>query len=129
MNSKRHPWLAAFFAFGATICALTIIMLIFPGTVLDSLWRLNPDAHLAFRSFGIWSIILMLIVGISCGAAATGLAEGRLWGVRLAILILCVNIVGDLVNTLRGDYRALIGLPIGGVMIVYLARAKTKSNP
>jgi len=33
--------LAAFFAFGAAMCALTIVLLLFPGTELDSLWRLN----------------------------------------------------------------------------------------
>jgi hypothetical protein len=48
--------------------------------------------------------------------------------VRLAILILCVNIVGDLVNALRGGRRALIGLPIGGTMILYLAQLKAKST-
>jgi hypothetical protein len=113
MSGRRHPWLAAFFTFGTTMCGLTVILLVFPGTALDFLWRLNPDAHIAFRSFGIWSVILMLIVGILCGATAAGLAKGTPWGARLAILILCVNIVGDLVNTLRGDRRALIGLPIG----------------
>jgi hypothetical protein len=124
MNGERYPWLAALFAFGTTMCALTIILLVFPGTALDLLWRLNPDAHQAFRSFGVWSIILMLIVGISCGVAAVGLAKGTIWGVRLAILILCVNVVGDLVNTFRGDNRALIGVPIAGALILYLTRSK-----
>jgi len=31
---------AVFFAFGATMCALTIVLLLFPGTALDFLWRL-----------------------------------------------------------------------------------------
>ncbi|HEU0207992.1 MAG TPA: hypothetical protein VFQ78_03350 [Candidatus Udaeobacter sp.] len=124
MNGKRHPWLSAFFAFGTTMCALTIILLVFPGTPLDLLWRLNPDAHQAFRSFGVWSIILMLLVGISCGVAAVGVAKGRIWAVRMAILILCVNVIGDLVNTFRGDRRALIGVPISGAMILYLTRSK-----
>jgi len=30
------------------MCALTIVLLLFPGTALDSLWRLNPEAHAAF---------------------------------------------------------------------------------
>lgn len=113
MTHRRYPRLAGFFALGAAMCALTILLLVFPGTALDSLWRLNPAAHLAFRELGIWSIILMLIVGILCGVSAAGLAKGTLWGVRLAAVILCVNVVGDLVNALRGDSRALIGLPIG----------------
>ena len=115
--------LALFFAFGATMCALTIVLLLFPGTTLDSLWQLNPDAHLAFQSLGRWSIPLMALVGMGCAFAAIGLWFGTLWGRRLALTILSLNIAGDLCNALlRHDYRALIGLPIGGAMIFYLVR-------
>ena len=115
--------LALFFAFGTTMCALTIVLLLFPGTTLDSLWHLNPDAHLAFQSIGRWSVLLMAMVGIGCALAAIGLWIRALWGIRLALTILSLNIMGDLFNALvRHDYRALIGLPIGGAMIFYLAR-------
>jgi hypothetical protein len=115
--------IAAFFAFGATMCTLTIVLLLFPGTVLDSLWSLNPHAHPAFQSIGKIASLLMLVVGTACGFAAIGLWQSSLWGIRLALIILSLNIVGDLFNALvRHDYRALIGLPIGGAMIFYLAR-------
>lgn len=66
----------------------------------------------------------MLGVGLGCAVAAIGLWNGTRWGVRLAILILSVNILGDLINVLlRHDYRALIGLPVGGAMIFYLVFA------
>lgn len=113
--------LAVFFAFGATMCGLTIFLLLFPGTSLDSLWRLNPDAHAAFGSLGKKSILIMSIVGAGCAGAAAGLWRGKRWAIRLALIILCANIVGDLLNALvRHDYRALIGLPIGGAMMLYL---------
>jgi hypothetical protein len=123
--------LAAFFAFGATMCALTIVLLLFPGTPLDSLWSLNPDAHLAFQSLGNWSVALMVTVGVGCAFAAIGLWQGMLWGTRLALVILSLNIIGDLFNALvRHDYRALVGLPVGGAMIFYLARqAKSTAKP
>ncbi len=115
--------LAAFFAFGATMCALTIVLLIFPGTALDSLWRLNPAARLAFQSLGNAAILLMSVVGTGCVFAAIGLWQKSLWGIRIALVVLSLNIIGDLFNALvRHDYRALIGLPIGGAMIFYLAR-------
>ena len=105
------------------MCALTIVLLLVPGTRLDSLWRLNPDAHLAFESLGRWSVALMFVVGMGCAIAAIGLWRGSRWGVRVALIILSINIIGDLFNALvRHDYRALIGLPIGGAMIFYLAR-------
>ena len=122
---------AAFFGFGAIMCALTIELLLFPGTTFDSLWRLNPDAHTAFQSIGRWAIALMLVVGIGCTFAAIGLWRKRGWGIRLAIVILSINIVGDLFNALvRHDYRALIGLPVGGAMIFYLVtRRNTDGSP
>jgi hypothetical protein len=124
---QRHSWFAAFFAFGATMCLLTIVLLVFPGTKMDSLWNLNPEARVAFQSLGNWSILLMLAVGIGCALAAVGLWCGTLWGIRLGLAILTVNIIGDLINVVtRRDYRSLIGLPIAGAMIFYLARSTNR---
>ena len=103
------------------MCLLTVVLLVFPGTKLDWLWNLNPEARVAFRSLGSGSILLMAAVGTGCALTAIGLWYGKLWGTRLALAILFVNIIGDLVNVLmRHDYRSLVGLPIAGAMIFYL---------
>ena len=121
--SSMLKFFAAFFAFGATMCALTLFLLLFPGRVLDSIWRMNPDAHAAFGSIGNAAFLIMFAVGVACSLAAIGLWRNTIWGLRLALTILSLNIVGDLFNALaRHDYRALIGLPVGGAMIFYLAR-------
>jgi len=115
--------LALFFAFGACMCALTIWLLLFPGGALDSLWRLNPEAHAAFQRIGGLLILLMVIVGVACALAAIGLARNAKWGRWLGILILAANLVGDLTNAFaRHDLRTLIGVPIAGAMIFYLAK-------
>jgi len=109
------------------MCLLTIVLLVFPGTKLDSLWNLNPDARVAFQSLGSLSVLLMLAIGTGCALAAIGLWYGKLWGVPLAIAILFINLIGDLVNVvIRHDYRPLIGVPIAGVMIFYLACFRTR---
>src|SRR5205823_10875249 len=95
---KRHYWFAVFFAFGTTMCLLTIVLLSFPGTNLDWLWSLNPDARVAFQSLGNWSIPLMAAVGTGCALTAVGLWCGTLWGIRLGLAILVLNILGDLIN-------------------------------
>jgi hypothetical protein len=77
--------LAVFFAFGATMCLLTIVLLIFPGGALDSIWQLNPDAHAAFQRIGNLSLLLMFVVGAACALAAIGLANGVRWGIPLAL--------------------------------------------
>ena len=124
-RAQRHPWFAAFFAFGAMMCALTLALLIFPGSAFDWLWRLNPDARLAFQSLGNWSFVLMLTAGTACLVAALGLWRGTIWGTQLAVTILSINLLGDLANALfRHDYRSLIGLPVGGAMIFFLVRSQ-----
>ena len=71
----------------------------------------------------------MFVVGAGCAFAAIGLWRRSLWGIRIALVILSLNIFGDLLNAvLRHDYRALIGLPVGGAMIFYLARYKTADS-
>ena len=131
MTAQRTPagikLLSVFFGFGAAMCLLTIVMLLFPGSALDSLWRLNPDAHAAFQKIGKLSILLMLIVGAACALASIGLAKRALWGIPLALGILIVNLIGDSLNALlRHDWRTLIGLPIGGAMIAYLLSVRRR---
>lgn len=119
--------LAVFFAFGACMCALTIWLLLFPGGSLDALWRLNVEAHAAFQRIGGLSILLMAIVGVGCAIAAIGLAKNAKWARWVGILILAVNLVGDLTNAfVRHDLRTLIGVPIAGAMIFYLARFESQ---
>src|SRR5438874_13732284 len=103
--------LAIFFAFGAAICVITIIALLFPGGALEPIWRLNPDAHAQFQRIGRLSILLMFVVGAACAVGAIGLATRARWGRRLALSILVVNVIGDLLNALlRPDLRTLICL-------------------
>lgn len=59
------------------MCLLTVVLLVFPGTVLDLLWRLNPAAHLAFQSLENWSVVIMVTVGTACAVAAFGLWRAR----------------------------------------------------
>ena len=113
--------LVAFFAFGATMCTLTIVLLLWPGTALDALWRLNPDAHAALQSLGPCSLVLMLVVGSACATAAIGLTRQKTWACWLAVSILAANLAGDVSNAvMRHDLRTLIGVPIAGWLIVYL---------
>ena len=110
-----------FFAAGALISGASALALAFPGSWLEPLWRLNPDARSAFTRMGPWAILLMVAVTAACAGAAVGLWTDRRWGHRLAVGVLGTNLLGDFLNAVvRGDLRTLIGLPIGGAMLVYL---------
>ncbi len=131
--SHRLPWgmktPVAFFVFGVCACAITAAALLLPGTWLDLVWRLNPEAQDGFQKMGRpLSAGLMLTVGSACAATAVGLARQKVWGRWLAIGILVVNLAGDTINALvRHDFRTLIGLPIAGAMIWYLGKVESRT--
>ncbi|HME35351.1 MAG TPA: hypothetical protein VKF84_08940 [Candidatus Sulfotelmatobacter sp.] len=113
--------LSLFFAFGAVMSGLAAVMLLFPGSMLDPLWRVNPRAREGFAGLGVWAVLLMAVVCLACVTAATGLWRCRRWGLWSALAILGVNLVGDAANAaLAHDWRALIGLPVCAAMILYL---------
>ena len=125
MTARNRPTgvtaLSFFFVFGTVMSGLAAVMLLFPGSALDSLWRVNPHAHEGFATMGVWAALLMTVVSLACLTAAVGLWHCRRWGFWTAIAILGINLVGDVTNlAVAHDWRTLIGLPIGAVMIFYL---------
>ena len=121
--------LAAFFTFGSLMALLASLGLLFPGGVLEPMWALNPQAQVGLTALHSWGVVLMLTVGIACALAAIGLWTRAVWGHHLAVGILAVNLVGDGLNVIvRGDLRALIGLPIGGAIILYLLRSRVREQ-
>ena len=113
--------LSVFFALGTVPSTATAIALTFPGAWSEAMWRLKPDARTDFARLGTWAIVLMVVVAAACAGAAVGLWTRQRWGHRLAVVGLSINLLGDTLNALvRGDWRTLIGLPIGGAILVYL---------
>jgi len=118
--------LTIFFAVGALTCLSTILALAFPGSFLESVWRLKPEARLQFLQIGRgFSIGLMAIVGGACGASAIGLVRNAEWGRKLALVVLTINLIGDSLNALlRHEPKTLIGVPVAVAMIWYLFRRR-----
>ena len=121
---SRPPGITAlsfFFLFGTVMSGLAAVTLLFPGSVLEPLWRLNPRARDGFAAIGSWAVLLMVLVCMACGMAALGLQRCKRWGYWMALFILTINLAGDTANAvIAHDWRTLMGLPIGGAMIVYL---------
>jgi uncharacterized membrane protein (DUF2068 family) len=91
------------------------------------MWRLNPRARTAFASMGFWAPVLMGFVSAACASAASGLWRGRRWGHHFATGILVVNLVGDTLNVVLGtEPRAIIGIPINALLLVYLFRSSVR---
>ena len=103
---------------------LASLGLLFPGGMLEPMWRLNPEARADLGSLGPAGIGLMATVSIACLCAAYGLRSLSAWGHKLALALLGVNLLGDVANAVfRHDLRTLIGIPIAGALIAYLLQS------
>jgi hypothetical protein len=119
--------LVIFFAFGATMSGLAFASLLFPGSVLEPIWQLNPSAREALSKLGIYAAGLMGVVCVACSLSAVGLLRQSRQGYLLAIAVLTINIIADAVNAIvRNDWRALIGIPVGGLLVAYLVTPKVR---
>ena len=120
--------LIALFGIGTCASLVSVIALTFPGSFLEPIWRLNPRARAGFSYLGNWSILLMLLVCAGCSLTAIGLWRGRRWGYTLAALMIVINLVGDVVNLLAGETRAIAGIPIALLLLLYLPRQMRNIN-
>ncbi len=112
-----------FLFFGAAMASLAGITLVWPDTVLDKIWVLNPRGLQQLAPFGKAVGIPFLMLSGILAAAGVGWFRRRLWGWRLSVAIIAIQVLGDLINCLRGDYlRGGVGVVIAGALLVYLLR-------
>jgi hypothetical protein len=102
--------------------------LVWPGTAISKIWALNGAAYRQLAPFG-WRVgILFLLLSAALVAAGVGWFRRSLWGWKLAILIIAIQVTGDLVNLLRGDLvRGGTGTVIAGALFLYLLRRNVRA--
>src|SRR5437763_6899933 len=130
-KSQSRPFgitaLSIFLILGAAISFTVFISLLFPGSFLEPMWRLNPRAREAFASVGAWAVVLMCAVCLSCALAAVGLWRGARWGYRLALALLVINLLGDIANVILGtEPGAIAGVPIVIAILTYLMSRRVR---
>lgn len=119
--------LSIFFLFGAAAGFISFVSLLFPGSFLEPMWRLNPRAREGFTEMGAWAVVLMCAVCVSCASSAVGLWRGARWGYRLAAAMLAFNLLGDVANVFTGtEPRAAVGIPIVLAILAYLMSRRAR---
>ena len=118
-----------FLFFGASMASLAATTLLWRGTALDRLWTLNPIAYKQLAPLGRIVGVLFLVLGAALITAGIGWFQRRLWGWRLAVVIISTQVLGDVVNCVRGDWlRGGIGVIIAGALLLFLLRPRMRAT-
>jgi hypothetical protein len=133
IESRREPGKTAFVAigiflfFGMAMAFLSGTTLLCPGTALDRIWVLNRRAHFQLAPLGSRVGIAFLFLAMTLAAAGAGWFQRKRWGWRLAVSIIGIQVLGDLLTLVRGDYlRGVSGIAIAA-LLVYLCRPPVKA--
>jgi hypothetical protein len=117
-----------FLFFAAIMASLSGTTLVWRGTTLDRLWTLNPRAYKELAPHGKAAGIPFLLLGVTLAVAGMGWFKHRLWGWRLAVGIIAVQVLGDLVNAFIGDLvGGVVGFIIAGALFMYLLRPEVRA--
>src|ERR1700690_24383 len=118
-----------FLFFGAIMASVAATTLLWRGTPLDRVWTLNPAAYKQLAPLGATVGILFLLLGAALGTAGVGWFRRRLWGWGLAVVIIATQILGDVVNCIRGDWlRGGTGVVIAGALLLFLLHPRVRST-
>jgi|ERR1700734_1213831 hypothetical protein len=112
--------------FGAIMGSLAATTLLWRDTALDRIWDLNPIAYSRLAPLGYPVGILFLLLG---AVLTTAGIRRRLWGWRLAVVIIATQLLGDVVNCLRGDLlRGGTGVIIAGALLLFLLQPTVRAT-
>jgi hypothetical protein len=111
------------------MASLAGVTFVWPGTTLDRVWVLNPRAYRELAPYGKVVGFPFLLLGATLAIASLGWFKRRLWGWRLAVIVIGTQVSGDLVNIFLGRIlEGTVGVAIAGVLFLYLLRAKVRAR-
>ena len=126
-TTQRRPVgfavIGGFFFFGSVMATYAAFTLLMPGTVLDRGWALNPVAHAQLAALGPIMAAPFCLLASALFWAAVGWFRRRRWGWILGVVVILINLAGDLFNMLRGEWaKGAVGITIAGLLLVYMTR-------
>jgi hypothetical protein len=112
-----------FLFFGAVMASFAGVTLVWPGTALDRIWTLNPRAHSELAPLGKPIGLLFLSLAAALAIAGTGWLKRRWCGWQLAVVIIAIQILGDITNVLlERIIQGVVGVTIAGALFFYVTR-------
>ena len=128
-KTRGFTAIGIFLFLGAIMASLAATTLLWRGTALDRIWALNPTAYKQLAPLGGVVGILFMVLGVALTTAGIGWLRRRLWGWKLAVVVIAIQVLGDVVNCVRGDLlRGGTGVVIAGALLLFLLRSKVKAT-
>jgi len=91
-------------------------------------WSLNPTPYNQLAPLGAIVGIFFLALAAILITAGIGWFRRRLWGWRLAVVIISTQVLGDVVNCVRGDWlRGGTGVIIAGALLLFLLQPRIRA--
>jgi hypothetical protein len=108
---------------GAACAGLGAWSLAYPDSPVNAVWSLKPDARHDMLEWGPLAIGGLVAIAVLTARAGLGLLTRHRWGWRLALMLVALNLLGDLVRAYLGHMVAgLTGAVIAGTLCVLLLR-------
>lgn len=117
-----------FLCCGAVLASLAGVTLVWRGTFLDSIWKLNPRAYAELAPLGKAPGLGFLLLGALLAVTAGGWFQRRLWGWWLAVAMMATQTLGGFLHILAARFlEGAVGLIIPGLILLYLLQPPVKT--
>lgn len=111
------------------MAALAGVTLVWSGTRLDRIWALNKPAYAVLSPIASVAGPLFLFLSAIMVAIIVGWFRRKRWAWWLALVVLGTQIVGDIVNLVRGDLlRGIAGVVIASALLFLVAQHEVRDQ-
>lgn len=121
--------MAIFFAAASCILVAVGTALLFPGSVLETVWKIYPARRALMMPYRAWLGPSFLMLSIAMAFASVGCFRQRKWGWWLAVTIFAVNGLSDAAQLVTGRFvEGGIGTAAACAILFYLSRPNVRSG-
>lgn len=115
--------------FYAAVNALSIFAILWPGRLLEAVWRLNKTGLTLTNQMGPWAMFPLAVIGLLCAITAIGFFSGRRWSYRLGVILITAKFIDDtLAILIEPRPYAWTGALLAVLALLYMSTHRVKRH-